>query len=68
MLDKPYTLPVGTSPDFKLRGPNFNSRDFTMEARKKAEEGYLKMKTLASAKQNRKAIPVILERLARTRA
>ncbi len=30
-----------------------------MEACKKAEEGYLEMKTLASAKQNRKAIPVI---------
>jgi phosphoribosylglycinamide formyltransferase-1 len=59
MLDKPYAIPVGTSPDAKLRGPNFNSRDFTREARKKAEEGYLEMKTLASAKRKREAIPVI---------
>lgn len=53
VLDKPYAIPVGTCPDSKLRGPNFNSRDFTIEARKKAEEGYLKMKNLESAKQNR---------------
>jgi phosphoribosylglycinamide formyltransferase 1 len=51
MLDKSYAIPVGTSPDAKLRGPNFNSRDFTIEARKKAEDGYLTMKTLALAKQ-----------------
>jgi len=52
ILDKPYTIPVGTCTDSKHRGPNFNSRDFTIEARKKAEEGYLRMKTLESAKQN----------------
>lgn len=52
ILDKPYTIPVGTCTDSKLRGPNFNSRDFTVEARKKAEEGYLRMKALELAKQD----------------
>lgn len=41
-------IPRGTAIDPKLRGPNFNSRDFTEEARGKAEEGYLKMKACTS--------------------
>jgi phosphoribosylglycinamide formyltransferase-1 len=40
-------LPPGISSDPSLRGPNFNSRNFTVEARKKAEEGYLRMKMAA---------------------
>lgn len=51
LLEHPHTLPVGTRPDPQLRGPNFKSRDFTIEARQKAEEGYVTMKTLESAKQ-----------------
>ncbi len=41
-------IPRGTPTDPRQRGPNFNSRDFTEEARRKAEEGYLKMKACAS--------------------
>lgn len=44
MLKEHDTGPVGIPPDPLLRGPNFNSRDFTQEARRRAEEGYLKMK------------------------
>lgn len=42
------TIPVGVSPDPVLRGPNFRRKYFTLEARRKAEEGYLKMKAQAS--------------------
>ena len=45
---KSRQIPRGTLIDPSLRGPNFNSRDFTEEARKKAEEGYLKMKACTS--------------------
>jgi phosphoribosylglycinamide formyltransferase 1 len=44
MLKEQGTVPVGIPQDPYLRGPNFNSRDFTPEARRRAEEGYLKMK------------------------
>ncbi len=44
MIDRPHTIPVGTSSNPNLLGPAFSKRDFTLEARKQAEEGYLKMK------------------------
>lgn len=39
-----HVIPEGIPAPKQLRGPNFNSRDFTYEARRNAEEGYLKMK------------------------
>lgn len=37
-------LPIGFPTDPKLRGPNFNSRDFTPEAREQAVKGYREMR------------------------
>ena len=39
-----HSLPVGESFEDLQHGPSFNRRNFTEEARKKAEEGYLRMK------------------------
>lgn len=38
------TIPVAVVHDPNLRGPNFKRKDFTLDKRKQAEEGYLSMK------------------------
>lgn len=47
MLREQGNAPVGIPVNPHLRGPNFNSRDFTLEARTRAQEGYLRMKEQA---------------------
>ena len=44
ILSSKETIPVGVVHDPKLRGPNFQRKDFTLEKRRQAEEGYLSMK------------------------
>jgi phosphoribosylglycinamide formyltransferase-1 len=44
MISKPYMAPIGTSLDTSLVGPAFSRKYFTLEAQKRAEEGYLAMK------------------------
>ena len=48
-----YTIPVGTSADPMLRGPNFNRDSFSVEARKQAEQGYLQMKNQVAMTEQR---------------
>jgi len=47
MLKEQENAPIGMHANPLLRGPNFNSRDFTLEARERAQAGYLRMKARA---------------------
>ena len=48
ILNHPAIIPAGIVPNSELRGPNFQSKFFTQEKRKQAEEGYLAMKNVNS--------------------
>ncbi len=45
ILTNDQTVPVGIVPNPELKGPNFRTKEFTLEKQKQAEEAYLWMKS-----------------------